>query len=110
MSNLKIGKDSNIDSLINQSEISVVKFSATWCGPCRMFAPVIEKLSDKLAYITFVEIDVDDEEASSIVQSSSVSTVPLTVIYKNGEVKKRIVGFKPEEEMIKEIKEVEEQN
>lgn len=108
MSNLKIGKDSNIDKLINQTRVSVVKFGATWCGPCKMIAPVLEKLADEMADVTFIDIDVDDDEASSIVESSNVSSVPLIVIFKKGNPVKKMLGFRPEEEIVNEIKKAQE--
>lgn len=106
MSNLKIGKDSTIDKLINQTEITILKFGATWCGPCKMLAPILEKLADEMADITFIDIDVDDDEASTIVDEANISSVPLIVIFKNGKPVQRILGFRPEEEIIKEIKKV----
>lgn len=108
MSNLKIGKDSNIDKLINQTKVSVVKFGASWCGPCKMLAPVLEKLADDMADVTFVDVDVDDEEASTIVSEAKITSVPLIVVTKNGFPRERILGFRPEEEIIKVIKKVQE--
>ncbi|MDE5545450.1 MAG: thioredoxin family protein [Malacoplasma sp.] len=103
MSNLKIGKDKNIESLINQTNISVVKFGATWCGPCKMLAPVLEKLSEELIEVTFIDVDVDDEEAEITVKNSEVSSVPLMVFYKEGKVVNKVLGFRPEEEIKKII-------
>lgn len=103
MSNLKIGKDKNIESLINQTNISVVKFGATWCGPCKMLAPVLEKLSEELIEVTFIDVDVDDEEAEITVKNSGVSSVPLMVFYKDGKIVNKILGFRPEEEIKKII-------
>lgn len=108
MSNLKIGKDSNIDKLVNQTHISVVKFGASWCGPCKMLAPILEKLADEMADVTFIDVDVDDEEASTIVEGANISSVPLTLIFKKGKVVNKILGFRPEEELVKEIKKAQE--
>lgn len=108
MSNVKKGNDSNIDNLINQTRVTVVKFGATWCGPCRMIAPVLEKLAEEMADVTFVDVDVDDEASSTIVEASKVSSVPLIVIFKKGQPVQRILGFRPEEELKKEILKVQE--
>ena len=104
MSNLKKGKDKNIESLINQTNISVVKFGATWCGPCKMLAPVLEKLSEELVEVTFIDVDVDDEEAEITVKNGEVSSVPLMVFYKEGKPVNKVLGFRPEEEIKKIIK------
>lgn len=106
MSNLVIGKDSNIDRLLNQTKITVVKFGATWCGPCKMLAPVLEKLAESMADVTFVDVDVDDDEASTIVEAAKITSVPLLVFYKKGEPVSKILGFRPEEEIIAEIKKI----
>lgn len=106
MSNLKIGKDENIDKLINQTKISVIKFGATWCGPCKMMAPILEKVADDMADITFIDVDIDDDDAKTIVESAKITTVPLIVVFKNGEPVSKFVGFRPEEELINEIKKV----
>lgn len=110
MSNIKVGKDSNIDNLINQTKVSVVKFGASWCGPCKMIAPILEKLADEMADVTFIDVDIDDEEASWLVESAKVTSVPLIVIFKKGQPVERILGFRPEEELKKEIKKVQESN
>ncbi|RXY96975.1 thioredoxin [Malacoplasma penetrans] len=103
MSSIKIGKDSNIETLINQTNITVVKYGATWCGPCKMLAPVLEKLADEMGDVTFVDVDVDDDDAEMTVKSSEVSSVPLMVFYKNGQPVNRVLGFRPEEEIVRII-------
>ncbi len=106
MSNLKKGNSSNVDKLINQTEISVLKFGATWCGPCKMLAPVLEKIAEEMADITFIDIDIDDEESATIVSASSVSSVPMMIFFKKGKPVSRILGFRPEEEIVKEIRKI----
>ncbi|BAC43962.1 thioredoxin [Malacoplasma penetrans HF-2] len=103
MSSIKIGKDSNIETLINQTNITVVKYGATWCGPCKMLALVLEKLADEMGDVTFVDVDVDDDDAEMTVKSSEVSSVPLMVFYKNGQPVNRVLGFRPEEEIVRII-------
>ena len=73
----------------------VVDFNATWCGPCRMMAPVLEKLSEEKTNITFISVDVDEE--GELAQSYEVYSIPCLVMIKNGEEIGRSVGFGGEE-------------
>ena len=73
---------------------AVVDFSATWCGPCRMLAPVVEELSEKLGdKVSFFNVDVD--EAGELAMEYRISSVPCLVLMKNGEEVDRSIGFRP---------------
>ncbi|CAD5211792.1 unnamed protein product [Bursaphelenchus xylophilus] len=61
----------------------VVKFFATWCGPCRMMAPKFLKLSNEYTGVTCVEIDVDEQE--ELVQAYDVNVMPTFVFVKKGQ-------------------------
>lgn len=78
-----INKKSEFNKIISESKIPViVKFFATWCGPCKMIAPVFEKLSQEFEkQVKFIEIDVDDCEG--IAGNYYVSSVPTFIIFKN---------------------------
>ena len=76
------------------SDVAVVDFSATWCGPCRMLAPVLEELSEKLAgKADFYNLDVDD--APEIAAQYQVQSIPCVVLLKKGELKDQSIGFRP---------------
>lgn len=78
-----------------KSAAAVVDFSATWCGPCRMLAPVVESVSEKLAgKVDFYNVDVDD--APELAMDYKVNSVPCLVMMKNGEFVDQSIGFKPE--------------
>ena len=73
---------------------AVVDFSATWCGPCRMLAPVLEDVSGKFAgKVNFYNVDVD--ESPELAMKYRVNSVPCLVLLKNGELKDQSVGFRP---------------
>ena len=79
-----------------KSAVAVVDFSATWCGPCKMPAPVLETVSEKFAgQADFYNVDVDD--APELAMEYRVSSVPCVVLLKNGEFVAQSVGFKPEQ-------------
>ena len=78
-----------------KSAVAVVDFSATWCGPCKMLAPVMETVSEKMAgKVDFYNVDVDD--APELAGEYRVNSVPCLVMMKNGEFVDQSIGFKPE--------------
>ena len=78
--------------------VAVVDFNATWCGPCRMLAPVLEDVSEKYAgKVSFFSVDVD--ESPELAMQYRVSSVPCLVLLKNGEFADQSVGFRPEPQL-----------
>ena len=74
--------------------VTVKKFSATWCGPCRALAPVMTQIKESYngnSNIKFEEIDID--EYSEAVQKYNVTSVPTVIIEKDGEVIERFTGL-----------------
>ena len=63
----------------------VAQFTAAWCPPCRMIAPVVEELASKNPRISFVKLDIDDGALREVVLGHQVSAVPTFVGYKGGE-------------------------
>lgn len=80
---------------------TVVDFYATWCGPCRMFGPVFEEISNEND-INFVKLDVDKN--SDIAREYGVMTIPTIILFENGEEVKRHIGFMNKEELVEFIK------
>ncbi len=77
-----------------KSAAALVDFSATWCGPCRMLAPVLEELSESMkGKADFYNVDVD--EVPELAQEFGVSSIPCLVILKNGKPVSQSVGFRP---------------
>ena len=78
------------------SPYAVVDFSATWCGPCRMLAPLMEELSDELdGKVAFFNVDVDDNP--TLAQAFGVRSIPALAVMKDGEVVDTAVGFMPKD-------------
>ena len=74
--------------------VAVVDFSATWCGPCRMLAPVLEEISEQLdGKAKFYNVDVDDD--SALAAGFGISSVPTVLILKKGKVADHSLGFRP---------------
>lgn len=87
-----ITKD-NYEKEVLQSEVPVIlDFWATWCGPCRMIAPELEKLDElKGGAIKVGKVNVDDEEWLAV--KFGIEVIPTLVLISGGEEKKRITGY-----------------
>ncbi|MCR8747153.1 thioredoxin [Romboutsia lituseburensis] len=91
----KIVNSEEFRSNVNEGLV-VVDFFATWCGPCKILAPVFEELSSEMdGKATFLKVDVD--QCGDIAREYSISTIPTMMIFKNGEKQETMVGFLPKE-------------
>jgi len=76
----------------------VVDIFATWCGPCKQIAPMLDQLADEISeQAKIVKLDVDQNK--ELATQYGVKSVPTLLIFKNGEVADRIVGALPKDEM-----------
>ena len=83
---------------MEEKKTLVVDFWATWCGPCRMLAPVMEKLSDEYAgRAEFVKIDVD--ENPDLAREYGIMSIPCVMVFKGGALAGKNVGFVPQSAM-----------
>lgn len=87
----------------------VLKFSAIWCGPCKMLAPIFHKISEMEEFknVSFEEIDVDsdDEESNELISKFEVRNLPTIVILnENNELSKRIVGSLTEANLVQVLR------
>lgn len=79
-------------------DIAVIDFSASWCGPCKMLAPVLEEVSEEYTgKISFFNIDVD--ENVEIAMKYRVASIPALLVLKKGQKADMQIGFVPKEEL-----------
>lgn len=92
------------NNLVQNTEgISVVDFFATWCGPCKMLAPVFEQVGEEMKNdATFLKVDID--QSLELAQQFNISTVPTMMIFKNGKPVETLVGFMPKEGIVQKVK------
>ena len=88
----------NFDKEVLQAEGTVlVDFWASWCGPCRMIAPAVEKISEEHPDVKVCKVNIDDEQELAI--KYGVISIPTLMVVKNGEVVNTAVGLRPKEEI-----------
>ena len=87
--------DSNFEQEVLKSDKPVlVDFWATWCGPCRMLAPLISQLAEK--YSDFIKVGkVDVDENHLLAQSFNISSIPTLIMFKDGQILSQRVGGAP---------------
>lgn len=95
--------DAGFEKKVLQSKIPVlVDFWAPWCRPCLMAAPVLEELAKEYANkITFAKLDVDQNAQTAA--KYNIMAIPNLIIFKEGKPVSQIVGFKPKEELKKDL-------
>ncbi len=94
--------DSFSQDVLSSSTPVLVDFWATWCGPCKMVAPVLEEIaSEKAGSLTVAKLDVDENPATA--RDFQVVSIPTMILFKGGEPVKRIVGAKGKAALLREL-------
>ncbi len=93
----------NFESDVLKSEKPVLlEFGAVWCGPCKMLEPVLEELAGEFGDAVLVaKVDVDHNP--QIASTYNVLSVPTTMLFKDGEIIERLVGFQPKDRISAKI-------
>lgn len=91
-------KGQEYKSFVGKKGLSIVLYYATWCGPCKMLKPVLEKIDKELNEVNFGRIDIDEyrEQAKEVL----IKSVPTVLLYKDGKEVDRKMGYQPKEKLI----------
>lgn len=96
-----------MDKNLNNTMINVIYFSAPWCGPCRVFGPVMEKISEHFAENDQVEITkINADEDPETATLHNIRSIPALVYLKDGQVVYQSIGAKQQKEVIEKIEEI----
>ena len=93
MSDIKnvLGKD-EFNDIINSDLPVIVDFYATWCGPCKMQAPILHEFKEEIGKKAII-VKVDVDENADLASKYGVQSIPTLAIFKSGELKEKTVGL-----------------
>ena len=104
----KINKE-EFDVVIKENEIVLVDFYATWCGPCKMLAPILEEFSEKTkGEIEVYKIDVD--ENPELCGRLNITSIPTLLFFKNGNLIFKELGFRSLDYLMEILEKIKESN
>jgi thioredoxin 1 len=89
---IKLSKDNFNEVVANSDKPVLIDFWATWCGPCKMIAPVIEQVAKEREDIKVCKVNVDEEEELAV--KFGIQSIPTLVLVKNGEIAGKAVGYR----------------
>ncbi|MBU6186080.1 MAG: thioredoxin [Synechococcales cyanobacterium] len=92
-----IQDETEFDSLLSSESLLVVDCTATWCGPCKLVAPLMDKLAEDYGdRIKVFKLDLDSNK--SVAKRFGIRSIPAVMVFKQGEVMETLIGVKPYEE------------
>jgi thioredoxin 1 len=92
-----IQNETEFDSLLTQEPALVVDCTATWCGPCKLVAPLMDQLADAYSErIKVFKLDLDD--VKPVAKRFGITSIPAVMFFKQGELVETLVGVKPYED------------
>ena len=91
---IHIGSEEAFDQLIAGDTPVLVDFWATWCGPCRMIAPIVEEIANEYAgKVVVAKVDVD--EMGELAQRYRIMNIPTLMLFKQGQLVDKAIGARP---------------
>lgn len=89
-----------LNEVVANNKKVLVDVYATWCGPCKMLAPIVDKVAEEDKNLTVVKVDIDEND--DIASKYNIESIPTLLIFEDGNFKFKNVGFVPESK-VKEL-------
>lgn len=95
---MQVVNKAEFENITQKEPVVLVDFFATWCGPCKMLGPELEKVAEELSgKVTIVKVDVDQE--NELAMKYGIMSVPTMILFKHGEAVKQLQGFQPAQQL-----------
>lgn len=101
---LEHANDTNFASMISDG-ITLVDFWAVWCGPCRMFGPIFEQVSNQVSDVKFIKFEIDESNRRTPAQYG-IRSIPSVLAFKNGELVEARAGLMDADTLVQWINEL----
>ena len=98
MSEINLTKQNFKEEVIDSKEPVLVDFFATWCGPCMMLAPILKEIAEEYkGKVKVGKVNVDEQ--NELAEQYQISSIPTIILFKEGEVANKVIGFRTKEEL-----------
>ncbi len=103
MTDVKYVTESDFQTEVLKADLPVlVDFTATWCQPCKMIAPIVEQLAEEWqGKVKVVKLDADQNPG--VMMQYGVMGIPTLMLFKGGQIKERLVGFQSKEKLAAKV-------
>ena len=101
MSYINITNQNFNEEVIKSDKPVLIDFWASWCGPCRMIAPIVEEIAEERSDIKVGKVNVDDEP--ELATQFGIMSIPTLVVMKDGELVNKLVGVRPKNQILEMI-------